>query len=193
MSEEARKSSDEEKSPASGLNEMFKGVSSLVGLLGNMLEKIDLSELDEEKLAELRRISETRTSSIPRGGGIPRGVVGFSVQRGSSGAPSVQAFGNIRHTEKGPVVDEVREPLTDIFDEDDYLLVIAELPGVEEEDVQVTVHEETISLSTTTKGRMYSTEVQLPCRVVENESESTYNNGVLEVKLHKFKDSEEGA
>ncbi|MBL7183772.1 MAG: Hsp20/alpha crystallin family protein, partial [Anaerolineae bacterium] len=143
------------------------------------------SELDEEKLAELRRASQTRV------GGIPRGVYGVSVRRGVGGIPRVQSFGNIRRTERGPVVDEVREPLVDVFDEDDVLLVIAELPGVEEKDVQIEVHDGLLKLSTTIKGRRYAKELQLSCPVEESTMESAYKNGVLEIRLRKS-EAEEG-
>jgi len=162
-----------------GLGEMFKGLGDLVKLAADLADKVDLSELDEEKLAELRRASQTRV------GGIPRGVYGVSVRRGIGGIPRVQPFGNIRRTETGPVVDEVREPLVDVFDEDDVLLVIAELPGVEEKDIQIEAREGKIKLSTTTKRRKYAKELELPCPVDESTVESTYKNGVLEIRLRK--------
>ena len=162
-----------------GLGEMFKGLGDLVKLAADLADKVDLSELDEEKIAELRRASQTRV------GGIPRGVYGFSVRRGIGGIPRVQPFGNIRRTERGPVVDEVREPLVDVFDEDDVLLVIAELPGVAEKDIQIEVHDSLLKLSTTTKRRRYAKELPLPCLVEESTVESAYKNGVLEIRLRK--------
>jgi len=162
-----------------GLGELFKGVGSLIELAASLADKVDLSELDEEKLADLRRSSQTRV------GGIPRGVYGVSVRRGIGGIPRVQPFGNIRRTETGPVVDEVREPLVDVFDEDDVLLVIAELPGVEEKDIQIEAREGKIRLSTTTKSRKYAKELELPCPVDESTVESTYKNGILEIRLRK--------
>ena len=165
---------------ALGLGEMFKGLGNLIKLATDLADKVDLSELDEEKIAELRRASQTRV------GGIPRGVYGVSVQRGIGGIPRVQPFGNIRRTERGPVIDEVREPLVDVFDEDDVLLVIAELPGVEEKDFQIEVHDGLLKLSTTTKERRYAKELQLPCQVDESATESTYKNGVLEIRLRKI-------
>ncbi|MCG2769725.1 MAG: Hsp20/alpha crystallin family protein [Anaerolineae bacterium] len=169
---------------ALGLGEMFKGLGDLIKLATDLADKVDLSELDEEKLAELRRASQTRV------GGIPRGVYGVSVRRGIGGIPRVQPFGNIRRTERGPVVDEVQEPLVDVFDEDDMLLAIAELPGVEEKDIQVGVHDGLLKLSTTTKGRRYAKELQLPCPVEESTMESTYKNGVLEIRLRKTSNAE---
>ena len=97
----------------------------------------------------------------------------------------MRPFGNIRRTEKGPIISEVQEPLVDVFDEDDAVLVVAELPGVEEKDIQTEINEDTLELSTTTKGRMYAKKIQLPCEVNQAEITSTYKNGVLEIKLPK--------
>jgi len=161
------------------LGDMFKGLGDLIKLATDLADKVDLSELDEEKIAELRRASQTRV------GGMPRGVYGVSVRRGVSGIPRVQPFGNIRRTERGPVVDEVREPLVDVFDEDDVLLVIAELPGVAEKDIQIEIRDGLLKLSTTTKSRRYARELPLPCPVEESTMESAYKNGVLEIRLRK--------
>ena len=167
-----------------GLGELFKGIGSLIELTAGMADKIDLSELDEETLAELRRTSQTRVGSIPRG------VYGVSVRRGTGGIPRVQPFGNIRRTEKGPVIDEVREPLVDVFDEQDVLLVIAELPGVEETDIQIEVHDGLLKLRTTARRRKYAKELQLPSPIDESAVESAYKDGVLEIRLPKVRDEE---
>jgi len=187
MAAEDKEKKDEGISIDLGLGDMFKGLGNLVELAANLADKVDLSELDAEKLAELRRASQTRV------GGIPRGVYGVSVRRGVGGrAPQVRPFGNIHRTEKGPVVDQVREPLVDVFDEGDVLLVIAELPGVGEKDVQIEVHHDVLKLSTATKGRRYAKELQLPCPIDEGTVESAYKNGVLEIRLRKARGTVDG-
>ena len=164
---------------------MFRGIGNLIELAGNLADKVDLSNLDAEKLDELRHASRAGV------GGAPRGIYGVSVRRGIGGIPRVQPFGNIRRTEKGPTVDKVREPLVDIFDEDEMLLIIAELPGVAENDIQIAIQEGLLKLSTATKGRKYAKELQIPCLVDENSLESTYRNGILEIKLRK-REAQEG-
>ena len=161
-----------------GFGELFKGIGDVIELVSGMGDLVDWSELDEETLAELRRASQTRA------GARPRGVYGFSV-RTIGGIPRVQPFGNIRRTERGPVVDDVREPLVDVFDEDEVVLVVAELPGIEKKDIQTEVKGDILKVSTTTKGRRYAKEIQLPCAVDEGKMESTYKNGILEIRLPK--------
>ena len=97
----------------------------------------------------------------------------------------MRPFGNIRRTEKGPIIDEVREPLVDLFDEGDMVSIVVELPGVEEKDIQTEVSGDTLKLTTATKGRTYAKEIELPCAVEEGKLESFYKNGVLEIRLPK--------
>jgi len=85
------------------------------------------------------------------------------------------------------VVAEVREPIVDIFDEEDLVLVLAELPGVEEGDIHLEVKDDILNLTAEGKDRKYSKEVLLPSVVDADTMESTYKNGVLEIKLIKRK------
>ena len=75
-------------------------------------------------------------------------------------------FGNVHSTEKGPVVDEVREPMVDVFDEKDVIVVLAEMPGVGRADVEVEVNGDILSITTSASApRKYAAEVLLPAPV----------------------------
>lgn len=163
------------------LGGLFKGIGDLIDLISGMVEKVDLANLDEETLSRLRQASRGGV------GGGPRGVYGVSIQRGIGGIPRVHSFGNIRRTDKGPIVEEVREPLADLFDEDDLLLVIFELPGVEEKEIRIEVEEDTLRFSSSGK-RKYAKELPLSCPVDESTMETTYKNGILEIRLQKAKE-----
>ena len=54
-------------------------------------------------------------------------------------APEVRPFGNIRKDDESgqSYVHEVREPLVDVFEEADHVLVVAEMPGTALEDITV--------------------------------------------------------
>jgi len=163
-----------------GLGGLCKGIGDLIDLISGMVERVDLANLDEETLSRLRRASQS-------GVGGPRGVYGVSIGRGVGGIPRVEPFGNIRRTERGPIVEEVREPLTDLFDEDDRLLVVFELPGVEANEIRIEIEDDVLKFSTTGK-RKYAKELPLPCPVDESTMETTYKNGILEIRLRKAKE-----
>jgi len=112
--------------------------------------------------------------------GIPRGADG--VPRRSTHSRQVRPIGNVWPTQKKPD-GRVREPILDVFDEDGMLLVIIELPGVDEKDIQITVDDDLLKIATRTRGRQFAAELYVPCPV--GTVESAYKNGVLEIKLHK--------
>jgi HSP20 family protein len=156
-----------------GLGGIFKNLGSFLDLLVDLAEK---GETEIHREQEIGPIGEKGTKA----------VYGFSVKIGGKGKPTVETFGNVRETpEKGPVVEEVREPLVDVFDEGQYLLVIAELPGVKESDIKYEVKDDILILSGETGDRKYYKEILLPTVPAESQVESSYRNGILELKLWK--------
>jgi HSP20 family protein len=166
----------EEKRKAGG--EFEFGFGSLFKGIGNLFELVS-------KMAEEGEGEYTRTGEIKGLSDKARGVYGFSVKMGLGGKPVIEQFGNIQATEKGAVVAEVREPIVDVFDEGEKLVVIAELPGVEEGDIHLEVRDDILDLTAEAEGRKYSKEVLLPSPVDAGSIESSYKNGILEIKLGK--------
>ncbi len=156
-----------------GLGGLFKG-------LGNFIEL--LSEMVGEGESEITRQGEFRIKGLEKA----RGVYGFTVKSGLGGVPRLESFGNIRETERGPIVTEMREPLVDLFDEGEVILVVVELPGVDEEEIEVDVQGDLLSLST--KGeREYVKEMLLPHLVDPATLTTCYKNGILELRVNKAK------
>lgn len=172
---ETRRESREEMTVDVGLGGIFKGIGEFINLVSDMVEAGE---------SEVTRTGEFKVKGL---GDRGRGVYGFSVRTGIGGAPRVERFGNIRSTDEGPVVDEVREPLVDVFDEGETVLVVAELPGVAEEEITVDVKDDILTLETAGE-RKYSKEVLLPCPVDAATIKKAHKNGVLELRLKKSKD-----
>lgn len=76
-----------------------------------------------------------------------------------------------------------RQLPVDIFDKDKKLRVIAELPGINKEDVRLDLNGKTLVVSATHGNRSYFKNVNLP-RASENIIAIIYNNGILEVTLN---------
>jgi len=112
-------------------------------------------------------------------------VYGYSVTVGPDGKPVVREFGNVRRGEGKPwrQIEDRREPLVDVVSSDKDIKVIAELPGVGKDDVNVTVNEKSVVISVDTESRKYHKQLELPAMVDPQAARSTYNNGVLEVIL----------
>lgn len=127
-------------------------------------------------------------------------IYGFSMRTGPDGKPVFQEFGNTRRmrglngdarpAEQGPSrppepTVRGREPLTDVIDCGDTIAVTVELPGVDKADIELEVHEETLTIKVDTESRRYFKEVDLPSPVKEDTAQASYKNGVLDVTLTK--------
>ncbi|MDP3013157.1 MAG: Hsp20/alpha crystallin family protein, partial [Candidatus Subteraquimicrobiales bacterium] len=78
-----------------------------------------------------------------------------------------------------------KEALLDIFDEGDYLHVVMELSGVQEEDILLMVEKDKLTIFADVQGVKYREEVSLPAQVYTEEFTKRYNNNILEVRLGK--------
>jgi len=146
--------------------------------LGGFLDL--LSTLSEQGDGEITRSGEINDDKK----GV-KAVYGFSVRVGGGGKPHVEAFGNVKDDGRGAVVEETREPIVDVFDEGDHLLLVVELPGVDAEDIRFEVEDDVLSLSASRGERKYRKEVLLPAPVVTQGASPSYRNGVFELKLTK--------
>lgn len=111
------------------------------------------------------------------------------------------ALGKRSHAEIG-----FRTPPIDIVEKKDNVTVIAEVPGVKKENINIRCTEDTLvieagSEKTTEEKKenyrykersksVFKRSVSLPAKVIPEEAESKFNNGVLEVTIPK-KESEQ--
>jgi len=79
------------------------------------------------------------------------------------------------------------EPLVDVFDERDCILVIAEVPGAEENSIGVELENHTLKIRAGGKYRGYRGEVGLPAEVQPSGLAWTLNNGTIELRLKRKK------
>jgi HSP20 family molecular chaperone IbpA len=77
------------------------------------------------------------------------------------------------------------EPLIDILDEKDNVIVVAELAGFSKENLRIHVKNQRLTLSAEATDRKYYKSLNLPKRVIPNTIRTTYKNGVLEIQLKK--------
>ena len=83
---------------------------------------------------------------------------------------------SVKMPEKGPI----RDPIVDVLDGKDYITVIAELPGITEEDLTVQLKGESLEINA---GKFNKT-VSLPC-TPKSIMEKTYKNGILQLKIER--------
>lgn len=149
---------------------LFDVLNTVLGLVAEL----------KEKGGEISRSGE-----IGGLGKDVRGVYGFSVRTLVGGEPAVESFGNIRETAAGPTVDEVREPIVDVIEEKDKVVLLGELPGVSEGSIRLEIKGDVVSIRAEENDCKYAKEVLLPCAVAPKPMSVTARNGVVEVRLRK--------
>ncbi len=110
---------------------------------------------------------------------------GFSFSLGPNGKPRIREFGNVQKSPFGARFGEKREPLVDVLEADGEVVVVAELPGVEKGDINLHTSEGQLNISVNTPNRKYHKKLSLPEGVDPKSVKTSYNNGVLEVRLTK--------
>ena len=114
-------------------------------------------------------------------------IYGYSVSLGPDGKPLIREFGNIKPslTGKNPLeLSDKIEPLIDIFEEKDNVKVIAELPGIEKNDINLEL-EGRILIISVNSSRKYYKKIELPTEVDATQTRAIYKNGILEVTIKK--------
>ncbi len=86
---------------------------------------------------------------------------------------------------KTQLKEEIKRPAVDIFDEEDYLSIIMELPGVKAEDTLFKLENKKITISASSINKKYHEEIDLPAEVDTEDFSNVFNNNVLEIKLKK--------
>ena len=158
------------------------GKFSLGGFINGIEKLVDLAEELKDSGGELKKEGEIDLGHLKEG---MKGVFGFSIKTMAGGKPIVESFGNIKKTPQGPTVEEVREPMTDVFDEKEEIRIYSEMPGVNEADIKFDLKGDILDISAQSGDRKYHKEILLPLQVKKEALSYTYKNGVLEVRIKK--------
>ncbi len=160
--------------------------------------------------SEFRRVFEQMSKLMEEGmkEGIRPGrsfVQGFSITIGPDGRPVIQQFGDkpvpvpqiTAKKGKGgaveaPKIEAEREPLVDVIECDEEVTVTVEMPGVEKDDIDLSVNDDTLAIKAHRGNRNYSKTVKLPCPVIPDSTKATYKNGILDVVIKRAEKVEHG-
>lgn len=162
------------------LGELLGSPEKLTGRLEELREK-----LKEAGGREVLSDEEWRRGGASITGHIrTRGLLGEQEYHiGTMGKPG-------RREARQPATEapEVLEPPVDVFDEEEQVTIVADVPGVGLEELELKAEGSAFSLST--KGgarRRYQKELRLDAELEPESLQATCHNGVLEVRLRKRK------
>jgi HSP20 family protein len=124
-------------------------------------------------------------------------VYGYTMTVGPDGKPRVREFGNVRSPLAGfglgasnrPLISSEREPLADITTTDKEVKAILEMPGVNKENIEISVHDNSVQVKSDDPQRKYHEILDLPPETDTETAKSTYKNGVLEIIFTKKNES----
>jgi HSP20 family protein len=159
--------------------------TSLVRGIGNLIDLV--ASMDDEK-SEERREGEITDPS-----GRLKAAFKFSIKSAlTDEALEFESPSRVKEkpARSKPTVEEEVQPLVDVFDEGDHVLLIIELPAVEEKNIHIEVNGDILAFTAASKYRKYAGEVVLPDDIDGSTVTSKYKNSVLEIRMNKkFHDS----
>ena len=143
-----------------------------------------------EKLDELTQTNTTfeRAGKIPGSGEQIKGIYGFTIKTCvGEKSPRVEPFGNINKDKKTgkTVVQEIREPAVDVFENDGKLQIVAEMPGISTDDVKLEVKDDVLTITAEHGDKKYRKELLLPRVYPRKKMKLSCNNGVVEITCEK--------
>lgn len=198
MNDKKTKSKQKEEEEKPEINLEFGGKGLLGGFFKGLSNLIDLADKVSKEGGQVEKSGQFGV----KGNKDLTGVYGFTLRTmagpGGVARPVVRPFGDISKVNKitreeptkrpkGPVVEEATEPIVDIFDEGDFVRVVAELPGVAESEITCEVEGNDVVAISTSGKKKYSKEILLTSNVDPASLSKSYANGVLEIKLQKEK------
>lgn len=160
-----------------------------------------MDELEREMTETIRQMEGDMSGEMLRETRLPDGsvrreygpfVYGYSIKIGPDGKPIIREFGNMKPgiEEEQPLsLYDKREPLVDVIEDDESIKVLAELPGVEKQDIRLQATAQGLTIQVDNVDRRYFKELTFPVDIDKSTVESTYRNGVLEVTFRKKRDS----
>ncbi len=168
-------------------NRGSKGLGDILKGLGDLVDKLSEVEAQvEEKLARGEEATSSQQGEWRSRDGRVRGIYGVNVKVGLGGKNmEFEPFGHVRRAAQPPgkdaVVEELREPIVDLFEETGRILIVAEMPGVTAEDVKLSLEGDLLTITACRADRRYQKEIQLPVPIDPSRATTTANNGVVEI------------
>lgn len=77
------------------------------------------------------------------------------------------------------------EPLVDVLQEKDEVIIVAEVAGFKKENVKIHVENQRLILSANASDRKYYKSLNLPIGVISDKIRTKHKNGVLEIRLKR--------
>ncbi len=105
---------------------------------------------------------------------------GYTMTIGPEGKPVVKEYGNVRpELPMSEIRVRLVDTLVDVIEK--IVKLIAEMPGVEKNDVKIVVDGKIVNIDVENGEKKYHVKVPIKQKVDENSVKASYKNGILEI------------
>ncbi len=190
---------DEENDEIEDPMEYFQRMMNSFGKqMGVDFTKVDFTKMIRDVMKQfypgMENMSEEELQKMMKENMVRMGTMGpffnsVKMSLGKDGIPKFEQFGNSQPKKQvETVIKEEREPLVDIMEEEDEIIVVVEIPGCAKENIELKATESSLTIiACDDEGvRKYNTTVDLPSKINHDHARARYRNGILEVKLEKL-------
>jgi HSP20 family protein len=171
LSERARAKADAPaaESAPTGLGGLLDGLREMAEKLGRMASEAGGDTASGEREIDL--------------GGGGRMVFGYSLRTGLDAARA-EPFGHVPERGAKPTPDTARQPIVDVFEEAESIVVVAEIPGASESGIACRMEGGDLLIEAS-GARSYRKRLTLPGAVDPASLRSSLRNGILEITLRR--------
>jgi HSP20 family protein len=135
------------------IGSIFKGLDKFINIVADMVEN-EKSELNVKG-----------SINDPERGKKIVGKYGVNIKIGGEkigNLGDINTLSRIKNNlDREKTLVENLEPMTDIFEEDNKIIVVMELPGVVEEDIEIDLEEDNLKIRAEGSGNCYSKNIKL--------------------------------
>jgi HSP20 family protein len=187
-------SSESERTPQDKLNDitsilgsdgMFGGVSKIIQQLGALAEK------GEHFKRAMEGDTDTDSPAKKMAGSFDYSVRFGTLKKDDSMKVSPESISPKASSNRSSVATaakmtpqvEAREAEVELFEEEDHLLIVAEMPGVSADGVELTFTEQGVQIRGTGRISSFTKAIGLPRAFTNEDATITANNGIVEIRL----------
>ena len=126
-------------------------------------------------------------------------VYGYSMTIGPDGKLHISEFGNVKSPFSGSdgsskgdkgffehsLLSAEREPLIDVSSTDKEVKIVAEMPGINKQNIRIDAYDNYVEIKSDDPNRKYHRKIEIQDDIDLESARSSYNNGILEIIFKK--------
>ena len=126
-------------------------------------------------------------------------VYGYSMTIGPDGKPKIRKFGNVKSPFSSgdgffgsgkeffeqSLFSAEREPLIDVSSTEKEVRIVAEMPGINKQNIRIDAYDNYVEIKSDDPNRKYHKKIEVQDDIDLESARSSYNNGILEIIFKK--------